>query len=117
MTGMTNREPSMVESVRRAADLAAERTAEYLATPAGRRLRRGLAAAMVVTAPAVFRSKALRKYPLIRLLDLLGGSAALIALARMIREWEPAEAERAATSEVTVGAAGGPGSNGHRASP
>ena len=87
--------------LRRAADHAADRTVEYLASEQGRKVRRGLAAAMIVSAPMVFRSPVLRKYPVIRLIELLGGAAAVMELARMIREWEP---ERADQLEAAVNA-------------
>jgi len=81
------------QELRRAADRAAGRTVEYLASEQGRKVRRGVAAALIVTAPMVFRSPVLRRYPVIRLIELLGGAAAVMELARMIREWEPERAD------------------------
>jgi hypothetical protein len=84
--------------VRQAADHAADRTVEYLASEQGRKVRRGVAAAIIVTAPLLFRSPFLRRYPVVRLIELLGGAAAVMELARMIREWEPERADELETA-------------------
>ena len=100
-----------IENARRAMDRAAGRTVDYLASPNGQRLRRRVAAGMIVSAPLVLRSSIMRKYPVIRLIELLGGTAAVLELARMIREWEP---ERADQLEAAVNAIAHvpPGGNG-----
>jgi hypothetical protein len=82
------------QELRRAVDRAADRTVEYLASEQGRKVRRGVAAAMIVCAPLVFRMPIVRRYPAFRLIELLGGAAAVMELARMIREWEPERADR-----------------------
>jgi hypothetical protein len=96
---------------RRAMDRAAGRTVDYLASPRGQKLRRRVAAAMIVTAPLVLRSSAMRRYPAIRLIELLGGTAAVLELARVIREWEPERADRleAAVAAIEYVPPGGDG--------
>ena len=82
------------EDLRHAADRVADVTVDYLASPQGQRLRRGVAAAMLITAPLVFRTPGLRKYPLIRVVELLGGAAVVMEVAKLIRDWEPERAEQ-----------------------
>jgi hypothetical protein len=60
----------------------------FLASPAGMMFRRYLAASIIVTAPLVFRIPGLRRYPLIRALELVGGAALLIKAAEAIRDWD-----------------------------
>jgi hypothetical protein len=71
---------------------------------------------MLFTAPIVLRLPAVKRHPVVRLLELVGGTAAVIELARMIREWEP---ESGPTSTVEAGtpyqATDGP--NGQRTAP
>jgi hypothetical protein len=61
----------------------------FLGTETGRRLRRALAAGVIVGAPLIFRSPGLRRYPLFRALELAGGVALVIKLAEALRDWEP----------------------------
>jgi len=62
----------------------------FLGTPAGRRLRTLLAGALIATAPMVFRVPGLRRYPLIRTLEVIGGAALVVKFAESLRDWEPA---------------------------
>jgi hypothetical protein len=82
------------EDVRHAADRMAVRTVDYLSSPQGQRLRRGVAAAMLISAPLVFRTPGLRRYPLVRVIELLGGAAVVVELAKLIRDWEPERADQ-----------------------
>jgi hypothetical protein len=105
------------EDIRRAADRVAVRTVDYLDSPQGRKVRRGVAAAMLVSAPLAFRVPGLRKYPVVRLIELLGGAAAVMELARMIRDWEPeraADLEAAVAAIVPFGSGNGSGSSAGR---
>ncbi len=61
----------------------------FLGTPAGRRLRTLLAGALIATAPMVFRVPGLRRYPLIRTLEVIGGAALVVKFAESLRDWEP----------------------------
>jgi hypothetical protein len=105
-----------MEEVLGTIDHAGRQALDYLASPAGLRLRRALAAGIVVGAPVIFRLPVLRRHPVIRFLDLIGGTAALIALARVIREWEPegstVTVETDPDAPYRQRAASGP--NGHR---
>lgn len=64
----------------------------YLDSPQGRRARAALAAALVAGAPLISRMRWARTTPAGRALQSLGGSAALVGLARLIRDWEPSRA-------------------------
>ena len=63
---------------------------DFLDSPAGRRLRRLLAGAAIVGAPLLFRLPALKRFPLLRVLELAGGAALVVKFAEALRDWEPA---------------------------
>jgi hypothetical protein len=63
---------------------------EFLASDAGRRLRRVLAGGLILGAPLLFRVPGLKRYPLIRTLEVIGGAALLMKFAEALRDWEPA---------------------------
>lgn len=69
----------------------AREISRFLSTPAGKRMRRLLAAGIIVAAPAVFRIPGLRRYPLIRALEFLGGAALIVRFAEALRDWERTE--------------------------
>lgn len=62
----------------------------YLASEHGRRARTTLAAGMIAAAPLVMRLPAVRAHPLGRLLAFVGGAAAVVKAAEVMRDWEPA---------------------------
>ncbi|MGZ4131801.1 MAG: hypothetical protein ACXVWF_02040 [Actinomycetota bacterium] len=68
--------------------LSAEQMRAFLASPAGARFRRIVATGVIVTAPLLFRIPLLRKYPLFRALEAIGGIALVIKAAEAIRDWE-----------------------------
>lgn len=70
------------------AGIAADELLEFLDSPAGRRLRRVLAGAVIVSVPLIMRIPGLKRSPLGRLVTLTGGSAILIGIAEAIRDWE-----------------------------
>jgi hypothetical protein len=83
-----------VSTARRIGDrvqIEAREISRFLATPAGRRTRRVLAGAIIVTVPMVFRIPGLRRYPLIRALEFLGGAALIVRFAEALRDWERTE--------------------------
>jgi len=82
------------EDIRQIADQVADRTVDYLSSPQGQKLRRGVAAAMLISAPLVFRTPGLRRYPLVRVIELLGGAAVVVEVAKQIRDWEPERADQ-----------------------
>ena len=65
---MANDGPSRIE-------LSAAQIRAFLASPTGVLFRRYLAAGVIITAPLLFRIPALRRHPLIRWLELIGGAA------------------------------------------
>ena len=80
------------QRVRRVGDrveVAYREVEDFLISPAGRRLRRLLAAGAIVGSKLVFRIPGLRRYPLIRALDRLGGAALILRFAQGLRDWEP----------------------------
>ena len=91
---MANRPPRQVSTVRKIGDrirIEASEISRFLASPAGRRTRGLLAGAIILTAPAIFRIPGLRRYPLIRALELLGGAALIVRFAEGLRDWERTE--------------------------
>ena len=80
--------------VRRIGDrvyIEAQEVARFLSSPAGRRMRGVLATGIVLVAPAIFRVPGLRRYPLIRALEFLGGAALIVRFAEALRDWEHQE--------------------------
>jgi hypothetical protein len=96
-----------MEGLRRIGDrfeVAVQEVEDFLDSPAGRRLRRLLAGAAIIGAPLLFRLPVLRRYPLLRALEVAGGAALLVKFAEALRDWEPAN-RRA----IVVDAPGAPG--------
>lgn len=69
--------------------ISVEEIQAVMASDAGRTLRRWLAGGVIVLAPMIFRSPGLRRYPLFRALEVIGGVALVIKLAEALRDWEP----------------------------
>jgi hypothetical protein len=93
---MADRTPRGVSVVRRVGDrvqIEAQEVARFLSSPAGRRMRGVLAAGIIVAAPAIFRVPGLRRYPLIRALEFLGGAALIVRFAEALRDWERQESQ------------------------
>jgi len=63
---------------------------EYLASPSGRRMRRVVGTALILGSPLLFRMPGLRRHWALRLAELAGGAALLVALGERLRDWEPA---------------------------
>jgi hypothetical protein len=80
-------------------EVAFQEVEAFLDSPAGRRLRRLLAAGAIVGAPMLFRIPGLRRYPLLRTLELVGGAALIVKFAEALRDWEPS-ARRAVVIDV-----------------
>lgn len=70
------------------ADIAIDELLEYLDSPSGRRLRRVLAGAVIVSVPLIMRVPGLKRSPLGRLVTVTGGGAILVGIAEAIRDWE-----------------------------
>ena len=66
----------------------------YAASPAGRKMRRAAGTALILGSPLLFRLPGLRRYPALRVVEVLGGAALLITLGERLRDWEPAPAPR-----------------------
>jgi len=82
------------------ADLAAEELLDFLDSPAGRRLRKVIAGAVIVSVPLIMRVPGLKRSPLGRLVAVTGGSAILIGIAEAIRDWERGEPSKARSRSV-----------------
>jgi hypothetical protein len=61
---------------------------EFLDSPPGRRLRAIVATGLIVSVPLVMRIPGLRRSPIGRAIELLGGAALVVKLAETIRDWE-----------------------------
>jgi hypothetical protein len=70
-------------------EIAVQDVEGFLDSPAGRRARRILAATAIVTAPLLFRIPGLKRYPLLRALEIAGGAALVVKFAEALRDWEP----------------------------
>jgi hypothetical protein len=77
-----------MSSVTQRIELTAAQARAFLASPTGIVFRRYLAAGVIVTAPLLFRLPAVRRHPLIRTLELIGGAALLVKAAEALRDWD-----------------------------
>jgi hypothetical protein len=77
-----------MSSVTQRIELTAAQARAFFASPTGIVFRRYLAAGVIVTAPLLFRMPALRRHPLIRTLELIGGAALLVKAAEALRDWD-----------------------------
>lgn len=68
--------------------ITAEQARAFLASPAGARARRWLAAGVIVSAPLLFRMPVMKRHPLFRWLEALGGAALVIKAMEALRDWE-----------------------------
>jgi hypothetical protein len=94
LTGMAYRPPGQASAAQRMGDriqIEAREIARFLSSPAGRRMRGVLAAGIIFIGPAIFRIPGLRRYPLIRALEFLGGAALIVRFAEALRDWERTE--------------------------
>jgi hypothetical protein len=69
-------------------ELTAAQARAFLASPTGILFRRYLAAGVIVTAPLLFRLPGLRRHPLFRTIELIGGAALLVKAAEALRDWD-----------------------------
>jgi hypothetical protein len=76
-------------TLRRRVEISAESIAAFLASDAGRLVRRVVAGTVLLTLPFVLRMPVVRRHPLLRWLELLGGAALVVKLAEALRDWEP----------------------------
>jgi hypothetical protein len=81
----------MIRRIGTMVQIEAEEVMRFLNSSTGRRFRKVLAAGIILTAPAMFRIPGLRRYPLIRALELIGGAALIIRFAEALRDWERTE--------------------------
>jgi hypothetical protein len=79
----------LLDALGDALERGADQSREFLASPAGRRVRSLTASGLLLATPMILRHPFFRT-PLGRVIEI-GGAAALIAKgAAIIREWEPA---------------------------
>jgi hypothetical protein len=67
----------------------AESVRAYATSPSGRQLRRAVGTVLILGSPLVFRLPGLRRYPVLRIVEVLGGAALLVAVGERLRDWEP----------------------------
>ena len=68
--------------------ITAEQARAFLASPAGARARRWFAAGVIVSVPLLFRMPVLKRHPLFRWLEALGGAALVVKAMEALRDWE-----------------------------
>lgn len=69
-------------------DTSVEELVAFLDSPTGRRLRKGLATGLILSVPLVMRLPWLRRSPIGKLIELGGGTAIVVKVAELIRDWE-----------------------------
>ncbi len=74
----------------------------FLDSPTGRRLRRYLATALIVSVPLVMRIPGLRRSPIGRLIEVGGGAVVVVKIAELIRDWERRDAGPTPTTVIDV---------------
>jgi hypothetical protein len=70
------------------AELTVDELLDFLDSPTGRRLRNALAMGMVVSVPLIMRIPGLKRSPIGRLVEFVGGAAIIMKVAELIRDWE-----------------------------
>jgi hypothetical protein len=70
------------------AEVTVDELLDFLASPAGRRLRAMAATGLILSVPLVMRIPGLRGSAVGRAIELLGGTALIVKLAEAIRDWE-----------------------------
>lgn len=70
-------------------EVAVQEVEDFLDSPSGRRLRRLLAGAAIVVAPLLSCLPVLKRYPLLRALELAGGAALVVKFAEALRDRKP----------------------------
>jgi hypothetical protein len=84
------------------ADVTIDELMAFLDSPTGRRLRRYLATALIVSVPLVMRIPGLRRSPVGRLIEVGGGAVVVVKIAELIRDWERRDAGLGATTVIDV---------------
>ena len=79
------------QDVAERAEMTLDELLEFLDSPTGRRLRNALAMGLIVSVPMIMRIPGLRRSPIGRLVEMVGGAAIVMALAEAIRDWERGE--------------------------
>jgi hypothetical protein len=74
----------------------------FLDSPTGRRIRRTLATGMIVSVPLVMRLPGLRRSPIGRMVELVGGTTLVVRLAEIIRDWERDQPSHARNTVIDV---------------
>lgn len=70
-----------------------EEVRAFLASPEGQRLRAAVATGLIVAAPIISRLPVFQASRLGRLIGLAGGTALIVKVAHMIRDWEAQPAQ------------------------
>jgi competence protein ComGC len=77
-------------------DTNVEELLDFLDSPTGRRLRKRLAAGLIISVPLVMRIPGLRRTSIGRLVEVAGGTALVVKVAELVRDWERSHDERPA---------------------
>ena len=95
-----------IQEIAERASVSFDEMLEFLDSPAGRRIRRILAAGLILSVPLVMRVPGLRRSGIGRAIELVGGTALVIRLAEALRDWEHDQPSRASRVIVDVPPAG-----------
>jgi hypothetical protein len=76
------------QEVAERAEMTLDELLDFLDSPTGRRLRNALAMGLIVSVPLIMRIPGLKRSPIGRLVEMVGGAAIVMALAEAIRDWE-----------------------------
>lgn len=91
---MTDELTKILDDLQRRVTEGAEDIRRYLASPEGRVLRQRIAQILIFTAPFVFRFGRFKASRMGKVLGVLGGTAVVVKLAEVLRDWEPGETRR-----------------------
>ena len=83
-------------------DTSIEDLLAFLDSPSGRRLRKRLATGLIVSVPLVMRIPGLRRSPIVRLIEVGGGTVLVVKVAELIRDWERSDGDRGPTQVIDV---------------
>ncbi len=86
-------ERGLVSEIRTLTEDTFQRARTYLATPEGRRLLSRAGRLLMIGSPLLLRLPVVKRHPIFRTLEILGGAAALIKLGEFLRDWEPRSVE------------------------
>ena len=74
----------------------------FFDSPTGRRLRKGIATGLILSVPLVMRIPGLKRSPIGRMIEVAGGTAIVVKVAELIRDWEHQQGGQAPPQVIDV---------------